>query len=291
MKRSKKFFVRFLLEFSKNHLPKKIYSLILFFRSYKKFKGEINKDKSYTKFSENLDKINQYEYKITSQNNEDGIIEHIFKKIPNNKYFFEIGFDLYEFNSLNLIMNNWNGVLIDQNMEEYLALKSLLKYFFPESKTITLNEKILKENINEIVLSNQKEKIIDFFSVDVDGNDYWILESLDLKNINVICCEYNHWLGNNTKKAIPYNPEHKFKNDGYFGASLLAIHDLLVSKDFCLVAVESSGSNAFFVKNKFSERFEILSPTKSWRPGGRFDTESDKIRMKQNVKNSKFIEI
>ena len=291
MKRSKKFFVRYLLDFSRKYFPEKIYSLILFFRSYKKFKKEIKKDKSYKKFSKNLDKINEYEYKITSQNNEDGIIEYIFNKIPNNKYFFEIGFDLYEFNSLNLIKSNWNGVLVDQNTEEYLALKNLLKHFFPKSKTAVLNKKILKENINEIVHSNQKEKIIDFFSLDVDGNDYWILETLDLKNINVICCEYNHWLGNNTKKVIPYNPDHKFKNDGYFGASLLALHDLLVSKEFCLVAIESSGSNAFFVKKEFAKHFEILSPVKSWRPGGRFDTESDKQRMKENVKNSKFIEI
>ena len=76
-----------------------------------------------------MDNINQYEYKITSQNNEDGIIEYIFKKIPNNKYFVEIGFDLHEFNSLNLIKNNWNGLLIDANKEECIALQTLLKYF------------------------------------------------------------------------------------------------------------------------------------------------------------------
>ena len=110
-----------------------------------------------------MDKINEYEYKITSQNNEDGIIEYIFNKIPNNKYFFEIGFDLYEFNSLNIIKSNWNGVLVDQNTEEYLALKNLLKHFFPKSKTAVLNKKILKENINEIVQSNKDENIIDFF--------------------------------------------------------------------------------------------------------------------------------
>ena len=119
-----------------------MYSLILFIRSFRKFKKEISKDKSNIKFSDNLDKINEFEYKITSQNNEDGIIEYIFKKIPNNKYFVEIGFDLYECNSLNLIKNGWNGELMDQNIEECLALKSLLKYFFPNSKTIVSNEKI-----------------------------------------------------------------------------------------------------------------------------------------------------
>ena len=80
MKKSKNFFVRFLLKFAKKYLPEKIYPLILFMRSFRKFKKEISKDKSNIKFSDNLDKINEFEYKITSQNNEDGIIEYIFRK-------------------------------------------------------------------------------------------------------------------------------------------------------------------------------------------------------------------
>ena len=291
MKRSKKFIVRFLLEFTKNYLPKKVYSLILFLRSYKKFNKEKDKPKTSIKFSENLDNINQYEYKITSQNNEDGIIEYIFSKISNNKYFVEIGFDLHEFNSLNLIKNNWNGLLIDANKEECIALQTLLKYFYPKSKTITLEKRILKDNINKIISLNKKEKIIDFFSLDIDGNDYWILKNLDLDNINVICCEYNHWLGNNIKKTIPYNPEHEFKNDGYFGASLLAIDDLLNSKGFCLVAVESAGTNAFYVRKKFSKYFEILSPINSWRSVGRFETETDVNNIKNKIENSNFVEV
>ena len=291
MKRSKKFYIRFLLKFGRLYLPEKIYSLILFLRSFKKFKKEINKSKTSTKFSSNLDKINQFEYKITSQNNEDGIINHIFEKIPNNKYFVEIGFDLYEFNSLNLIKKGWSGKLLEQNKDECLALKALLKYFFPKSEIFISSKNILRENINHEVFSDKNKNIIDFFSIDVDGNDYWLLESLDLSRINVICCEYNHWLGNNTKKTIPYNSDHQFKNNGFWGASLLALHDLLDSKGFSLIAVESSGTNAFFVKKEFSRYFEILSPTKSWRSVGRFESEEGEKQIRQNLKNFKFIEV
>ena len=102
-------------------------------------------------------------------------------------------------------------------------------------------------------------------------------------------------MGSKVKKTIPYNPEHRFindgYNDGYFGASLLAIHDLLVTKGFCLIAVESSGTNAFFVKKEFSKHFEILSPIRSWRSVGRWNTETEKKRIKQVAKDSKFIEI
>ena len=122
MKKSKKFIVRFILKYGKKYLPTWIYSLILFIRTFKKFKTEINKEKSIDKFSTNLDEINNYEFKYTSQNNEDGIIEYIFNKIPNNKKFVEIGFGFYEFNSLNLIKKGWVGKLIDIDKDECLAL-------------------------------------------------------------------------------------------------------------------------------------------------------------------------
>ncbi len=200
MKQSKKLFVRLFLSFSKKFLPKNLFSLILFFRSKKKFQREISKEKSYKKFSENLDDINQHEYKLTSQNNEDGIIEYIFTKIPSNNYFVEIGFDLFEFNSLNLIQKGWKGKLIECNLDECLALKVLLKRFFSNSSIKVLNEKIIKENVNSIIFGDNKNKKIDFFSIDIDGNDYWVLKELDLENINVVCCEYNHWIGKNEKK-------------------------------------------------------------------------------------------
>ncbi len=291
MKRSKNIFVRFILKFGKKYLPKKIYSLILFIRHYKKFKREINKKKSYIKFSHNLDKINDFEYKITSQNNEDGIIDYIFSKIPNKKFFVEVGFSYYEFNSLNLIKKGWEGKLIDIDEIECLTLHSLLSFFFPNSKTKIINKKVLKDNINDLVYSELNNSTIDFFSLDIDGNDYWVLKELNLNKINVICCEYNNYMGNNVKKTIPYNPDHKFENNGCNGASLGAMADLLENKGFSLIAVESSGTNAFFVKNEFTHYFKVLSASKSWRAVDRNNSDKQIELIKNSVKNYKFIEL
>ena len=291
MKESKNIISRFLITVSEKIFTKNIYSFILFLKSFNKFKREINKQRKNNKFSKELDPINEHEFRITSQNNEDGIIEYIFAKIPNNKFFVEIGFDFYEFNTLNLIRNGWNGKLFEINMKECLALKKLLKYFFPKSKTQVLNKKIVKENINDLVLGDINDKTIDFFSIDTDGNDYWLLKNLNLDKINVICCEYNHWIGKNVKKTIPYNPNHQYKNDYFGGASLLAMHDLLQSKGFQLVAVDSSGTNAFFVKNKFSNLFEVLSPHKSWRSSNRFVTNETAEEIKNNIKKFDFVEL
>ena len=130
MKKSKKHLVNFLLKIAKKYFTENFYSNVLFLRTLKKFKREINKEKSFEKFSQTFDEINKFEYKITSQNNEDGIIDHIFSKVPNNRFFVEIGFSFYEFNSLNLIKKGWSGKLIDFNKDNCLVLKKLLKFFF-----------------------------------------------------------------------------------------------------------------------------------------------------------------
>ena len=291
MKKSKNFFTRLLFSFGKKYLPDYFYSLMLFIRTFKKFKRETTKEKSDIKFSKKLDRINDFEFKITSQNNEDGIINYIFSKIPHNKYFVEIGFSYYECNSLNLIKNGWNGKLIDINKDECLSLKRLTSFFYPKSKIEITNKKILKDNINETVFSSSDGKMIDFFSLDIDGNDYWVLKELDVEKINVICCEYNHYIGNNVKKTIPYDPNHIWKNNGCFGASLDAMTNLLEAKGFNLIAVESSGTNAFYVKKKFAEKFEILSSIKSWKSADRNNSEEQIKYIKNSVKNFEFLNL
>ncbi len=190
-----------------------------------------------------------------------------------------------------MIQKGWKGELIECNSDECLVLKVLLKRFFSNSSIKVLNEKIIKENVNSIIFGDNKNKKIDFFSIDIDGNDYWVLKELDLENINVVCCEYNHWIAKNEKKTIRYNPEHIYENDGYFGASLIAISDLMNTKGFDLVAVESSGTNAFFVKKEFSNNFEILSPIKSWKSVGRHENETQVKMIKNNMKKLKFEDV
>ena len=81
--------------------------------------------------------------------------------------------------------------------------------------------------------------------------------------------KYNHWLGHDVKKTIPYDEEHNFIDNGFFGASLIAYDKLTNKKDFKLIAIDSSGTNAFFVKSKFSYLIEVLDPIKSFKSVGR----------------------
>ena len=287
----KKDFVNYILNYVKKKFSKEVYTFFLFLSVARKFKKEINKPINKNKFSDKLDKINDFEYKITSQNNEDGIIEYIFSKIPNNKFFVELGFDFFECNSLNLIKNGWDGILIDADEDRCIKIERCLKFFYPKNKVKILNEKINRENINKLISSNINHEQIDFLSIDIDGNDYWVLEKIDTNKINVICVEYNHWIGNNTRRVIPYNKNFAYKYDYYFGASLHSYVNLLNSKNFDLVAVDSSGTNAFYVKKNFSQNFEILYATDSFKKSSRFHSKNEALKIQNYVLNCKFIDL
>ena len=282
----KKIYLKKIFNLINKYTPKKFYSLILFLSSFKKFKKEINKSKTSYLYSKNLDKINYKEYKITSQNNEDGIIEYIFSNISNNKFFIEIGFDYFECNTLNLIKKGWNGILIEADEEKCLRIEKCIKHFFPNNKIEIINSKIDIDNINNFT----KHQKIDFFSIDIDGNDYWVLEKLQKENISIICSEYNPWIGNKNFKTIPYDKNFLYMNDYYFGASLNAYTDLLKTK-FDLIGIDSSGTNAFYINNNISHNFEILTPEKSFKEATKFHSKSEQEIIKDYIKKKEFVNL
>jgi len=256
----------FLLEFIKKR-SSLIYLIIIVPFSILKFLYKKNKKKIYQKYSEKLDDINKYEFKKTSQNNEDGIIEYIFNKIQLKKInFVEIGFDYYENNSINYLYKVNKGLFIDGSKEKVLKLKSIINLFYPFKNITVLTKFIHKDNLNEIINSYYSEKEeIDFLSIDVDGNDYYLLDNLSLKP-KIICVEYNFWFGSNIKCSIPYDKNFIWNQGSlYSGTSLNALCSLAKTKGYHLIALESNSVNAFFVRSDLSHNFDIIDNIKSFK--------------------------
>ena len=256
----------FLLEFIKKR-SSLIYLIIIVPFSILNFLYKKNKKKIYQKYSEKLDDINKYEFKKTSQNNEDGIIEYIFNKIQLKKInFVEIGFDYYENNSINYLHKVNKGLFIDGSKEKVLKLKSIINLFYPFKNITVLTKFIHKDNLNEIINSYYSEKEeIDFLSIDVDGNDYYLLDNLSLKP-KIICIEYNFWFGSNIKCSIPYDKNFIWNQGSlYSGTSLNALCSLAKTKGYHLIALESNCVNAFFVRSDLSHNFNIIDNIKSFK--------------------------
>ena len=122
-----------------------------------------------------------------------------------------------------------------------------LNNFLQSNKLMVLNKFVDLNNIPEIVSISKKFldiSNIDLVSVDVDGNDFYILKSLVENNIlpKVIVIHHNSKFPHNLKFVPKLNTK-PWKNDDYMGASL-SIQQLL-SNHYCLVACTHTGVNAF----------------------------------------------
>lgn len=262
-KKTKKFRKTILNFFKKKSF--RLYKIIISIFSLLKFLNKKFKKKSFIKYSYNLSEINKYEFKKTSQNNEDGIIKFIFDKIGLKKInFVEIGFDFYQNNSLNFLNKVNKGLFIDGSEEKVIQLKSITTLLYPFNNISVVNKFVDKDNLNLIIEEYfNKDEDIDFFSIDVDGNDYYLFENLKVKP-KIICLEYNFWFGPNVKCSIPYTKDFIWDKSSYYGASLNSFCELAKRKDYHLVALESHCVNAFFVRSDFKHKFEIIDNIKNF---------------------------
>ncbi len=93
---------------------------------------------------------------------------------------------------------------------------------------------------------------IDFFSLEIDGNDYWVWKNISIIKPRLVVLEYNSSFGKHDPLTIPYNPQFIWNNKDeqrfFYGASLKALEKLFEKKGYNLVCVDSRGINAFFVR-------------------------------------------
>ncbi len=190
-----------------------------------------------------------FEQKFYSQHGEDGIIREIFNRIgTTDKFFVEFGIqDGSECNTRNLLENHgWSGVWMEGSPE--LAEKARLGFSrFPVK---VLHRFLTRENIVTSFEEACVPKEFDLLSIDVDGNDYWMWDGLRKHySPRVVVIEYNATFGPRQAWIMPYDPEFRHDATAYFGASLEAFVRLGKELGYRLVGSDSTGTNAFFVRD------------------------------------------
>jgi len=207
-------------------------------------------------------------YKIYSQTDEDGIIEAIFDRIGGGRTFIEIGSgNGTENNTHALLLKGWRGVWVDGRADRIAFVRSEVGTspdLFAEQAFIT------RESVPQLVgewLERLGTREIDFFSLDIDGNDLAVLSAaLGVFRPRVICVEYNAKFPPPLEIAIEYDPAHVWSGDDYHGASLAAFVSALAPLGYSLLTCNISGVNAFFVANPFTARFTLYEPARLFQP-------------------------
>lgn len=207
-----------------------------------------------------------------SQNDEDGIIEEIFKRIPNNKTFLEIGIQTgIECNSLYLLLKGWKGAWIEGSEAYCKIIEQQLGGRNFKDKLSVVSSFIDRDNIVQIFRNahnffNVKE--LDFFSLDIDGNDFYIMEELFNNAIfpKVVCVEYNAKFEPPHKFKIKYNKSHVWDGTDYMGCSLQDYTDLFSTFNYTLISCNIPGINAFYVRNEFAGAFKKYTIDEIYQP-------------------------
>ena len=186
-----------------------------------------------------------------SMQGEDGHILHILREIGvTNRQFVESGRQNgLECNTANLTVNfGWGGVLIEGSPSD-AALAARSYACFPR---VTVKQScVTRQNIVDLLQTTGARNDADLFSLDIDGNDYWIWNALTDFKPSVAVMEYNSAFGPTRSETIPYNASFCRSSDPsrlYFGASLAAFTKLANKKGYALVGTADNGPNAFFVR-------------------------------------------
>ncbi|HNP01054.1 MAG TPA: hypothetical protein PKM83_14965, partial [Ferruginibacter sp.] len=177
---------------------------------------------------ERVESLDEVAFQVFSQRGEDGVLQYLLSKIAvPHKLFIEFGVEDYtESNTRFLLMNNdWRGLVLDGNRRNIRFIKT---DFIHWKYDITACQAfITAENINELIGRYTACADIGLLSIDIDGNDYWVWNAIDVINPRIVVCEYNSAFGDTLPVSVPYDPRfEKTKahySQLYYGCSLAAL--------------------------------------------------------------------
>jgi hypothetical protein len=216
------------------------------------------------------DELERSEFQVFSQFGEDGIVQFLVQRVPvENHMFVELGVEDYsESNTRFLLINNgWRGLIVDASSahRRFLEVSGLMWRTTIDAVTAFVN----RDNVDKLIRSSGVTGDIGLLSIDIDGNDLWILEAIESVSPRVIIAEYNSLFGPDHVVSVPYDPNfvrsEKHFSNLYWGASLAAVTRLAAGKGYALVGSNRSGNNAFFVRRDVLGEIPERSAAVSWR--------------------------
>jgi hypothetical protein len=197
-----------------------------------------------------------WEFSAFSQNGEDGVIDYLASQVSDpNKYFVEIGTSngLANNTAYLALVKKYCGIMVEGN-KLHSKLSHFIYSIFNKGVKV-LNLFVHKDNIHEL-LDELITKSPDVFSLDIDGNDYYLAESILNSDVRpkIFVVEYNTNFGPDRSVTIPYTPNFDYTcaHDSmlYFGVSISAWKKLFKRFDYDFVTSDSNGINAFFILRK-----------------------------------------
>jgi hypothetical protein len=200
-----------------------------------------------------ISSLAEVEFKVFSQWGDDGIIQYLVRQLDfPESTFIEFGVaDYWESNTRFLLMhNNWSGYVIDSSARNIKQLQQA--YFFWQYDLQAQSAFCDRGNINDLLRASGFAADVGILHIDIDGNDYWVWQAIEVVKPIVAIVEYNSVFGIDRAITIPYDRQFDrttaHPSNLYFGASLAALYHLGQTKGYTFIGCNSAGNNAYFVR-------------------------------------------
>ena len=223
-------------------------------------------------------RLEPFGYKVYSQNDEDGMLAEIFRRLKiASGLFCEIGVENgLECNTLYLIHQGWRGCWLERNESQSGPICTTFASLINSKRLVLGIGAVTPDNINKTVTAalyaaHRTPAELDFLSIDIDGMDIYLWEALDFAP-KVICIEYNAKFPPPLVKKPVLNPDNIWRGTDYMGSSLSALALTGKDKGYTLVGTNIVGGNAFFVRSDLTgDLFEsnatadhLYNPPRYW---------------------------
>ena len=200
----------------------------------------------------NQRRLEHFGRKIYSQNDEDGIIAEILRRLnatPKSGKFVEVGVGRgLECNTHFLLHRGFSGLWLESSKAHVAEIQERFRAPLRSGHLGLKQALVTAENINQLLAPECEAESAFLLSIDIDGNDFWLWKAIGVISPAVVVIEYNAKFPPPISIAQPYRPDLVWRGTDYFGASITAMVRLAETKGYNLVACSITGVNAFFVR-------------------------------------------
>jgi hypothetical protein len=199
------------------------------------------------------------EFQACSQNGEDGILHELFSRVgTTNRELCEIGCGVGGANNTSLLVaSGWRAFWIDgrQDLGDKIATSDRWRERIRFQRAF-----VAAENIEQILKSMEVPNDLDLLSIDIDQNTYHIWKAIGSLKPRVVAVEYNASIPPWLDWVCEYRADRVWDGTVNMGGGLKAFERLGREKGYSLVGCDSTGVNAYFVRNDLADPGKFCEP-------------------------------
>jgi hypothetical protein len=204
--------------------------------------------------------LRAFEKRASSQNGEDGILREILNRVgAGSRFFVEFGVETgVECNCALLAREEgWQGLFLES---EEALFRSLVQNYRDRPGARCVQARVTSASIEALLEAHSVPPEFDLLSIDIDGNDYWVWAAIRRWRPRIVVIEYNASHPPPRRWVMCEDVNYRWNGTNYHGASLASLAALGRAKGYTLVATDSRGVNAFFVRDDQVREGAFLDP-------------------------------